>query len=143
MCGVRLGGRDGFHGLPALRQTAERRVPGVQRALQPGWNFCPVLRARGRARRTTNRCEHERLRDREGREGRLEPRERRGVQSERAAVKTITNCWASTRRRPRHIKKAFRREIARYHPDKVPHLGLEFQEMRGRARAELTGRKDR
>ena len=27
------------------------------------------------------------------------------------------------------IKKAFRREIARYHPDKVIHLGAEFQEM--------------
>ena len=32
------------------------------------------------------------------------------------------------------IKKAFRREIARYHPDKVVHLGAEFQEM-ARSRA--------
>ena len=36
------------------------------------------------------------------------------------------------------IKKAFRREIARYHPDKVVHLGLEFQEMAATRAAELT-----
>ena len=27
------------------------------------------------------------------------------------------------------IKRAFRREIAKYHPDKVQHLGREFQEI--------------
>src|SRR5688572_22690180 len=27
------------------------------------------------------------------------------------------------------IKRAFRREIAKYHPDKVQHLGKEFQEI--------------
>ena len=36
------------------------------------------------------------------------------------------------------IKKAFRREIARYHPDKVIHLGNEFQEMAATRAAELT-----
>jgi hypothetical protein len=36
------------------------------------------------------------------------------------------------------IKKAFRREIARYHPDKVIHLGAEFQEMAAVRAAELT-----
>ena len=36
------------------------------------------------------------------------------------------------------IKKAFRREIARYHPDKVIHLGGEFQEMAATRSAELT-----
>ena len=36
------------------------------------------------------------------------------------------------------IKKAFRREIARYHPDKVIHLGAEFQEMAVTRAAELT-----
>lgn len=36
------------------------------------------------------------------------------------------------------IKKAFRREIARYHPDKVVHLGGEFQEMAATRAAELT-----
>lgn len=36
------------------------------------------------------------------------------------------------------IKKAFRREIARYHPDKVTHLGPEFQEMASTRAAELT-----
>ncbi|HYB95770.1 MAG TPA: DnaJ domain-containing protein [Vicinamibacterales bacterium] len=36
------------------------------------------------------------------------------------------------------IKKAFRREIARYHPDKVVHLGPEFQEMAAVRAAELT-----
>lgn len=37
------------------------------------------------------------------------------------------------------IKTAFRREIARYHPDKVIHLGPEFQEMAATRAAELTG----
>ena len=36
------------------------------------------------------------------------------------------------------IKKAFRREIARYHPDKVIHLGDEFQKMAANRAAELT-----
>jgi hypothetical protein len=36
------------------------------------------------------------------------------------------------------IKKAFRREIARYHPDKVTHLGAEFQDMASTRAAELT-----
>ena len=36
------------------------------------------------------------------------------------------------------IKKAFRREIARYHPDKVQHLGKEFQEMAADIAADLT-----
>lgn len=36
------------------------------------------------------------------------------------------------------IKTAFRREIARYHPDKVVHLGTEFQEMAATRAAELT-----
>ena len=36
------------------------------------------------------------------------------------------------------IKKAFRKEIAKYHPDKVTHLGAEFQEMASERAAELT-----
>ena len=36
------------------------------------------------------------------------------------------------------IKKAFRREIAKYHPDKVQHLGREFQEIALTKAAELT-----
>ncbi len=36
------------------------------------------------------------------------------------------------------IKKAFRQQIARYHPDKVQHLGKEFQEMAADRAAELT-----
>lgn len=39
---------------------------------------------------------------------------------------------------PDAIKKAFRREIARYHPDKVIHLGAEFQDMAATRAAELT-----
>jgi curved DNA-binding protein CbpA len=39
---------------------------------------------------------------------------------------------------PDEIKKAFRREIARYHPDKVQHLGQEFQEMAAGIAADLT-----
>ena len=36
------------------------------------------------------------------------------------------------------IKRAFRREIAKYHPDKVQHLGREFQEIAASRAAELT-----
>src|SRR5688572_31830459 len=36
------------------------------------------------------------------------------------------------------IKRAFRREIARYHPDKVQHLGKEFQDIAAVRSAELT-----
>ena len=36
------------------------------------------------------------------------------------------------------VKRAFRREIARYHPDKVQHLGAEFQEIAATRAAELT-----
>lgn len=36
------------------------------------------------------------------------------------------------------IKRAFRREIAKYHPDKVQHLGREFQEIAAVKAAELT-----
>ena len=36
------------------------------------------------------------------------------------------------------IKRAFRREIARYHPDKVHHLGSEFQALAAERAAELT-----
>jgi curved DNA-binding protein CbpA len=36
------------------------------------------------------------------------------------------------------IKRAFRREIAKYHPDKVQHLGKEFQEIAANKAADLT-----
>jgi DnaJ like chaperone protein len=36
------------------------------------------------------------------------------------------------------IKRAFRREIAKYHPDKVQHLGAEFQEIAAAKAADLT-----
>jgi hypothetical protein len=36
------------------------------------------------------------------------------------------------------IKRNFRREIAKYHPDKVQHLGAEFQEIAANKAAELT-----
>jgi curved DNA-binding protein CbpA len=36
------------------------------------------------------------------------------------------------------VKKAFRREIAKYHPDKVQHLGQEFQAMASALAADLT-----
>jgi hypothetical protein len=36
------------------------------------------------------------------------------------------------------IKRAFRREIAKYHPDKVHHLGAEFQQIAALKAAELT-----
>ena len=37
------------------------------------------------------------------------------------------------------VKHAFRREIAKYHPDKVQHLGHEFEEIAASKAAVLTG----
>jgi curved DNA-binding protein CbpA len=39
---------------------------------------------------------------------------------------------------PEEVKRSFRHQIARYHPDKVQHLGKEFQEMAADRAAELT-----
>ena len=39
---------------------------------------------------------------------------------------------------PDEVKRAFRGQIARYHPDKVQHLGKEFQQMAADRAAELT-----
>ena len=39
---------------------------------------------------------------------------------------------------PDEVKRAFRREVARYHPDKVQHLGPEFQELATSRSAALT-----
>ena len=39
---------------------------------------------------------------------------------------------------PDDVKRAFRQQIARYHPDKVQHLGREFQAMAAQRAAELT-----
>lgn len=39
---------------------------------------------------------------------------------------------------PADVKRAFRREIAKYHPDKVAHLGREFQAIAADKTAELT-----
>jgi curved DNA-binding protein CbpA len=39
---------------------------------------------------------------------------------------------------PDDVKRAFRSQIARYHPDKVQHLGREFQDMAADRAAELT-----
>jgi curved DNA-binding protein CbpA len=39
---------------------------------------------------------------------------------------------------PDEVKRAFRAQIARYHPDKVQHLGREFQDMAAERAAELT-----
>jgi DnaJ like chaperone protein len=36
------------------------------------------------------------------------------------------------------VKRAFRAQIARYHPDKVQHLGKEFQSIAADRAAELT-----
>jgi curved DNA-binding protein CbpA len=36
------------------------------------------------------------------------------------------------------VKSAFRKKIARYHPDKVHHLGQEFQDMASKRAADLT-----
>ena len=39
---------------------------------------------------------------------------------------------------PEEVKRSFRAQIARYHPDKVQHLGKEFQNMAANRAAELT-----
>jgi curved DNA-binding protein CbpA len=55
------------------------------------------------------------------------------------AVKTYYELLEVTRdASTEDIKRAFRREIAKYHPDKVQHLGREFQEIAANKAAELT-----
>jgi hypothetical protein len=39
---------------------------------------------------------------------------------------------------PDEIRRAFRRALARYHPDKVQHLGVEFQDIAAAKTAEIT-----
>jgi len=54
-------------------------------------------------------------------------------------LKTHYDLLAIERTAPaEEVKRAFRREIARYHPDKVQHLGPEFQEIAASRAAELT-----
>lgn len=65
--------------------------------------------------------------------------EHRGVQERAAKLKSHYDalCVATTADELT-IKQAFRREIARYHPDKVQHLGPEFQAIASQRAAELT-----
>jgi hypothetical protein len=64
--------------------------------------------------------------------------ERRGIQ-ESESLKTHYELLDVESNAPLdEIKRAFRREIARYHPDKVQHLGSEFQQIAATRAAQLT-----
>src|SRR5262249_61890878 len=67
------------------------------------------------------------------------PAEQRGGVQEHESLKNFYDLLSVPRDAPAEdIKKAFRREIARYHPDKVQHLGQEFQDMAAGIAADLT-----
>ena len=133
---VRRRGRRRLHRLPALRQAAQRRLPELRPRAAAGLEFLSLLReqhtrpsraaeAAARSRRTSRRP------------ARAAGRQRRGVQ-EVDGAEELLRAPRSRRRAADEIKKAFRAQIARYHPDKVQHLGQEFQEMAARRAAELT-----
>src|SRR5207247_6525194 len=65
--------------------------------------------------------------------------ERRGIQEIVAALKDYYQLLEiAPGATADEVKRAFRQQIARYHPDKVQHLGKEFQAMAADRAAELT-----
>ncbi len=142
-----------FVACPACGRRLSGACPGCGRSLQAGWTFCPYcargtearserrLRERTRAARAAAGQRHQRHRIQEG----------HALRKLTVAVELTVDSWLVAPVKTHYemlgleptadadaIKKAFRREIARYHPDKVIHLGAEFQEMAATRAAELT-----
>ena len=128
-----------FVACPACGTRLSGACPGCGRSLQPGWTFCPYC-----ARGTEPRSER-RLRERQDGARELpaaQHHQRDRVQERDTVDRFVKTHYELLGLEPSAdadaIKKAFRREIARYHPDKVIHLGAEFQEMAATRAAELT-----
>ena len=135
-CGAAVG--VDFLACPQCGKRLSGGCPHCGRALQPGWKFCPYCARTHRARASARRsacATRERRRDRRERRELPAGRTSAGVQEAGAVVK---NYYELLEIEPTasadEVKRAFRQQIARYHPDKVQHLGKEFQEMAAGAR---------
>ena len=124
-----------FNACPQCGKRLGGGCPHCGRALQPGWNFCPYC-----ARSTEPKRPQKRLRDRNGARCGASCRPATSPNSRsRSRLKDYYRLLESHRPRPAdEMKRAFRLQIARYHPDKVQHLGQEFQAMAAERAAELT-----
>ena len=119
---------DGLHGLPALRPPAERRLPEVRPGAPGRVEVLPVLRDEHDAeagRRSS--CATS------GRRWSCRPRTSLNSRT-RIVEELTTTARRRSRRRRRRNQEGVPAEIARYHPDKVQHLGTRVPGDRGRAR---------
>src|SRR5262249_35286365 len=129
--GLPGGGRRRLHGLSALRPPVDRGLPEVRPLAPAGLAVLSVLHDEHRAQAV------EEAAPRSAARARASARERGRIQEQ--SLRTYYEMLSVARDAPsEEIKKAFRREIARYHPDKVQHLGPEFQEMASGIAADLT-----
>jgi curved DNA-binding protein CbpA len=135
-CGTAVG--VDFNACPQCGKRIGGGCPHCGRALQPGWNFCPYCaKSTAEPKRVPKR-----LRDRESpTEGRRELPPAANVAEFKKWV-ALKNYYDLLEIAPSssadEVKKAFRAQIAKYHPDKVQHLGKEFQAMAADRAAELT-----
>ena len=113
-----------FMACPHCGHRLNAGCPKCGRSLQAEWQFCPVLHDQhGGANRRRSSCAIS--------SGRRSCRRRTSLNSRTRPVveELLRHALGDADAPADEIKKAFRREIARYHPDKVQHLGQEFQEM--------------
>ena len=138
-CGAAVG--VDFRACPHCGKRLGGGCPHCGRALQPGWSFCPYC-----ARSTREQARPQAApRSRETNAGSCPPPTSRNSRSSDVApglIVTLKNYYEllaiEPTASPEDVKRAFRQQIARYHPDKVQHLGSEFQEMAAERAAELT-----
>src|SRR5262249_34267225 len=124
--------RRGFHGVPAVRPRAERRLQEVRAIAAGRVAVLPVLHDEH------ERQAHQETAARPAQDARAAS-EQRGRVQEHQSLRTFYELLSVPRDASTDdIKKAFRREIARYHPDKVQHLGQEFQDLAAGIAADLT-----
>jgi len=126
-----------FLACPSCGHCVGGGCPHCERPLQAGWKFCPYCS------RSTEAPRHSSRRLREKREGRELPAGNvtgfKKLGDNSPVARTHYELLDVAHAAPaEEIKHAFRREIAKYHPDKVQHPGQEFQDIASARAAELT-----
>src|SRR5687768_10864910 len=124
--------RCGLHGVPALWSSAQRRVRQVLEAASARMAVLPVL-----CDDTGDQTVQEEA-ARTGKAARTAWIERCRIQDSESVKTHYDLIGIKPAAEADEVKRAFRREIARYHPDKVQHLGTEFQEIAATRAAALT-----
>ena len=115
-----------FMACPHCGHRLNAGCPKCGRSLQAGWQFCPYCTTQHRRAKPTQEAAARSAQDAASCRRRTSPNSR----TRTIVEKLLRHAARCARDAPAdEIKKAFRREIARYHPDKVQHLGQEFQEM--------------